>query len=274
MLFVRTYNCQRMAKTTTPEKRVPRYRGIADALRDAIARGDYPIGASLPPELSLCRMFDASRHTVREALRTLSEEELIVRRKRAGSKVLAAQAPTVYAQSVTSIEQLLNYPETWRKTVASRDVRADAGLAALLGCDQGSRWFLLSTLRHPKRSTTPMCWIDIYLQPRYAGVIRHPNHDHTLICDQVMEMYHETLERVQVELSAGRVPSCMAKRLKVPAGSPALFVLRRYLNPAGEAFEITLSVHPSQRYRYAFEVKRSGASVPARQASTAAVAMA
>jgi hypothetical protein len=33
-------------------------------------------------------------------------------------------------------------------------------------------------------------------------------------------------------------------------------------------------VHPSQRYRYAFEVKRSRASVPARQASIAAVAMA
>jgi DNA-binding GntR family transcriptional regulator len=51
----------------------------------------------------------------------------------------------------------------------------------------------------------------------------------------------------------------MVRRLKVPRGSPALFVLRRYLNPAGEAFEITLSVHPWQRYRYSFEVKRSSA---------------
>lgn len=253
---------------------MPLYRGIAGVLREAIARGDYPVGASLPPELSLCRMFDASRHTVREALRTLTAEELIVRRKRAGSKVLAAHSPTVYAQSVTSIEQLLNYPETWRKTVTNREVRANDELAALLGCESGSRWFLISTLRHSKGSRTPLCWIDIYLQPRYAGVIRHRNHDHTLICDQVLEMYHETLDRVQVELSAGRVSRRMAKRLKVPAGSPALFVLRRYLNPTGEAFEITLSVHPSQRYRYAFEVKRSRASVPARQASTAAVAMA
>ncbi len=263
-----------MAKTTTPEKHVPRYRGIADVLREAIARGDYPIGASLPPELRLCRMFGASRHTVREALRTLTAEELIVRRKRAGSIVVAAHSPTVYSQSVTSVRQLLNYPETWRKTVASGEVRADAELAALLGCKPGSRWFLLSTLRHPAGSTTPLCWIDIFLQPRYAGVIRHRNHDHTLICDQVMEMYCETLDRVQVELSAGRVPGRMAKRLNVDAGSPALFVLRRYLNPAGEAFELTLSVHPSQRYRYTFEVKRSNASVAARQASGVALALA
>jgi DNA-binding GntR family transcriptional regulator len=72
---------------------------------------------------------------------------------------------------------------------------------------------------------------------------------------------------VQLRIEAGVVPARMARRLKVAAGSPALYVLRRYLNPAGEAFEITLSVHPHQRYRYAFEVRRSpapGAALPAR----------
>ena len=60
-----------------------------------------------------------------------------------------------------------------------------------------------------------------------------------------------------MEIEAGLVPARMAKRLKVAAGSPALLVLRRYLNATGDAFEITLSVHPYQRYRYAFEVRRS-----------------
>ena len=69
-----------------------------------------------------------------------------------------------------------------------------------------------------------------------------------------------------MELSASAVPSRTARPLKVISGPPALFVLRRYLNPAGEAFEITLSVHPWQRYRYSFEVQR--ASARARQATT------
>lgn len=42
-----------------------------------------------------------------------------------------------------------------------------------------------------------------------------------------------------MELSASAVPSRMARRLKVISGPPALFVLRRYLNPAGEAFDNT-----------------------------------
>lgn len=246
-----------MKRKSASRKRAPRYSSIADTLRSAIARGRYKVGACLPTELELCRLFDASRHTVREALRALTAEQLIVRRQRAGSTVLAAHSPTVYAQSVTSIEQLLNYPETWREAVVQRYVRANGELAALLNCGQGERWFLLSALRHPRGSKTPMCWIDIYVPPRYAGVTRHRNHDNMLICDQIVELFGETLDRVQMEIEAGFVPSRMAKRLKVAAGSPALFVLRRYLNPAGEAFEITLSVHPYQRYRYAFEVRRS-----------------
>lgn len=246
-----------MKKKSAPRKRAPRYRDIADALRDAIGRGRYKVGSCLPTELRLCRLFDASRHTVREALRTLTTEQLIVRRQRAGSTVIAAHSPTVYAQSVTSIEQLLNYPETWRRTAASRFVRADGALATLLKCEPGDRWFLLSALRHPKGSNTPICWIDIFLQPRYAGVIRHRNHGNMLICDQIVDMYGETLDRVQMVIEAGIVPARMAKRLQVAPGSPALLVLRRYLNTAGNAFEITLSVHPHQRYRYAFEVRRS-----------------
>lgn len=251
-----------MKQKSTARRRAPRYSSIADTLRGAIARGRYKVGSCLPTELELCRMFDASRHTVREALRALTVEQLIVRRQRAGSTVVAAHPPTVYAQSVTSIEQLLNYPETWRETVAQRHLRATGELPALLDCREGERWFLLSVLRHPKGSQMPMCWIDIYLQPRYAGVVRHSNHDKLLVCDQIAEMYGETLDRVQMEIEAGFVPPRMAKRLKVAAGSPALFVLRRYLNPAGNAFEITLSVHPHRRYRYAFEVRRSAARAP------------
>ncbi|HKU69298.1 MAG TPA: GntR family transcriptional regulator, partial [Burkholderiales bacterium] len=130
-----------MKPKSTSRRRAPRYSSIADTLRSAIARGRYKVGSCLPTELELCRMFDASRHTVREALRALTAEQLIVRRQRAGSTVLAAHSPTVYAQSVTSIEQLLNYPETWRETVTQRTVRANGELAALLNCERGERWF-------------------------------------------------------------------------------------------------------------------------------------
>ena len=52
----------------SPGTGTPLFRRVADALADAIGRGDYPVGTRLPPEFTLSRMFGASRFTIHEAL--------------------------------------------------------------------------------------------------------------------------------------------------------------------------------------------------------------
>jgi len=56
-----------------------------------IAGGEYPVGSLLPKEVELSRTYGASRHTMREALRRLSEAGMVLRRRRAGTEVIAAQ---------------------------------------------------------------------------------------------------------------------------------------------------------------------------------------
>ena len=50
---------------------------VAEVLRTRITRGEYPIGASLPTEITLCEEFKVSRGPVRQALSTLKNEGLI-----------------------------------------------------------------------------------------------------------------------------------------------------------------------------------------------------
>ncbi|MFN9937993.1 MAG: GntR family transcriptional regulator, partial [bacterium] len=88
----------------------PLYQAITHQLAEEIRTGVLPVGGLLPPELELCRRFDASRHTVREALRTITERGLVVRRPGAGSVVVASEPPTAFTQSVSSVEELMNYP--------------------------------------------------------------------------------------------------------------------------------------------------------------------
>src|SRR5215469_1290223 len=52
------------------------------ALTDAIERGVYPAGGPLPSETDLADQLDVSRATLREALRTLEDRQLIIRRHR------------------------------------------------------------------------------------------------------------------------------------------------------------------------------------------------
>ena len=56
-------------------------------LRQAIARGTFRPGAQLPTEAELCQMLGVSRTVVREALRVLEENGLVIRRHGVGTFV-------------------------------------------------------------------------------------------------------------------------------------------------------------------------------------------
>jgi DNA-binding GntR family transcriptional regulator len=63
------------------KRKSSRYRDIAAKLQRDIRLGRYDIGKLLPTETELMAQHSASRQTVREALRILMEQGLIVRRR-------------------------------------------------------------------------------------------------------------------------------------------------------------------------------------------------
>src|SRR5580692_1110234 len=90
-------------RSMTQGKATFRHKIIAEQLMADIRKGAHPIGGLLPPELDLCDRFDASRHTVRQALRTLTERGLIVRRASTGSVVVAKIEPAIFVQSAEAM---------------------------------------------------------------------------------------------------------------------------------------------------------------------------
>jgi GntR family transcriptional regulator len=68
-------------------RRADRARQVADVLRHQVLAGAFPKG-QLPREPLLCRDFDVSRNTVREALALLSDEGLVERSPGVGTTVL------------------------------------------------------------------------------------------------------------------------------------------------------------------------------------------
>lgn len=63
--------------TTTPLKRRTLAEQMADALQEAILRGDWPAGAALPTEPELAAAFGVSRAVVRDATRMLAARGLV-----------------------------------------------------------------------------------------------------------------------------------------------------------------------------------------------------
>jgi GntR family transcriptional regulator len=238
----------------------PRAADLAKDIAQGIAGGRYPIGSLLPTEFELCALFGASRYTVRLALSELQEQGLISRKKNVGSRVEAARSTTGFVQSLSSVEDLVLFGKTNVRTVQSvEEIVVDLDLAKELGCAGGSRWLRISTLRFDKANRRrPVAWLDVYIDPTYADVAERARQStNELVSSLIEARYGRRIVRIQQAIDAVAVSKKMAEVLKVEAGSPALKIVRRYLDAASEAFEISVSVYPAGRLTLSTELKRS-----------------
>lgn len=253
----------RRAKATSKAIAEPRYREIAAKLITDLHRGRYPIGELLPTEADLCVQFKASRHTVREALRIVTERGQIVRRPGAGSVVIATDPPNFFTHSVGSLAEWLRYPNhTYRQTVDASEITIDAKQAQLLKTHPGEKWFRVSSIRKSNELPDPIGWAEVYVLPKYAEVAKRRDHGRIPVHQQIEKMFGEAIEQAQLEIFASRIPAKLARSLKVPANSPALTIVRRYFGRQSGMFEVTVSIHPESRYTFSMELRREFRSAP------------
>jgi DNA-binding GntR family transcriptional regulator len=237
--------------------RQPRYRQLADELIGEIRGGRLRVGQTLPGELELGDKFGVSRHTVREALRTLEELGLIQRQQGIGTVVTARESSESYVQMVRSPAQLMQYPPDTRLTVvSSAEVTANRATARLLGCTTGTPWFLIRSVRRLKADGVAICWSDVYVLPEYAGILDSIGRRPTPIYELVEQRFDEKVSTVHVDLFAGSVAAERASALGVAPGSPSLNVVRRYTGRNRRVFEVSVSEHPAGRFTYSLELRR------------------
>lgn len=245
-------------KDNPVKARLSRYRDIATRLQKDIRLGTYPVGDLLPTETELMASFDASRQTVREALRILIEQGLIVRRAGLGSVVIASEPPVLFTHSVKSLGEWLRYSnETYREVVNSRDIVADRKLAVLLKCEPGRSWFLIEAVRRSDQFATPLGWSEVYVQRRFADVVTRSDHGRTPVHEQLARMFGQVTEHAQMDIFVRGMPTPIAKALDVKTGAPALTVVRRYYGQREELLEVTVTTHPEGRYTYTMDMRRS-----------------
>src|SRR6266516_6919151 len=73
----------------------PMYRQIAEDLRGKIERGEIAQGAQRPTEIELIEQYDASRNTVRDAIKLLTARDLVETRPGHGTFVVEKINPFV-----------------------------------------------------------------------------------------------------------------------------------------------------------------------------------
>jgi GntR family transcriptional regulator len=232
---------------------------VARDLTAGITTGRFPIGSLLPTELELCEHYGASRHTVRTAIRQLQDQGLVSRKKKAGTRVEAAAPTSGYRQSLASLEDLIQFGVAHIRTVQeTAEVTADASLAAELGCEEGTRWFRISSLRLDGRpGGAPIGWTDVYIDPAYAdlGDVVRASPD-VLITTLIEQRYGRRSAEIRQDVDAIALPAVRAAALQAKPEAPALRIVRQYLDEKGKVFEISSTIHPAGRFTVSQRLRR------------------
>ncbi|HTJ65237.1 MAG TPA: GntR family transcriptional regulator [Alphaproteobacteria bacterium] len=241
-----------------------RYKELRQILADEIAAGKHAVGGRFPTEFELCDRFGVSRHTVREALRMLQDQGLLSRQAGAGTIVLARTRPTLYSQTLDSLDHLSDYAAETRFECSHEGfVTLRGALAETLGCAPGERWLRFAGLRRALTDDTAICWTEIFVAEPYAAIREQAAKETGSIYKLVVTRFGIEISEVEQRVSALAVPPEIAAALGIDAAAPALLTRRRYYaNDAQTPFEITVSVHPGDRYSHTHRLKRGNGAGP------------
>ena len=234
-----------------------RYLKVARVLRKEIADGVYPIGSQLPTEHELCERFAVSRYTVREALRRLREDNLVVSRPRAGTVVIPRSATNCYAHDVVSINDLVAFAAGSEFEIESNAmVTVDDEIAARTGLPTGTEWLAVRGNRRTAHQPTPICRTEYYINREFARVGRLLARHTGPIFPLIEDVFGVSVVEVRQHICAVVVTPELAEALAVEAGTAALQMQRSYTTSEGEVAQVTVNTHAGDGYRYSMTLHR------------------
>ena len=256
MREARTDGAQRGTTDRQAESR-PLHVRVREILESRLIDGVYPLGSLLPTELELAREFDASRFTIREAMRHLQAQGYVERRQGVGTRVTSARARARYALTVASLEDLFQIESNARFDIrAEEPVELDEELARMVGGEVGERWMRVEGLRLGATDDVVHAAVDAYLPERLVPILpwlRRSREPWFTVLD-----HHGAgpiVTSVQ-EISAAPLPRRVARHLSQSSGGCALRLLRRYIAPEGVIFA-AVNWHAAEGTTFVIEVHRT-----------------
>ena len=236
---------------------VPLYLKVARALQHQISVGEYPIGSLLPTEVELAIRYGVSRQTIRQAVQQLRQQKLLSAKKGVGTRVEARQPQQAYYFALQSLTQIFQFAsEATLHVDHEEDLQVRGALANKLASRSGRPWLHLVGTRQVAGNARPICWTEVYIDGRYAKLFRGKRIHQSAIFSAIERHSGEAVTEVQQEINATILDRELAARLGATAGSPALVITRRYFGAGHRLFEMSINVHPSDRFSYAISLTR------------------
>lgn len=233
---------------------VPYYFQLRKLLAEEIASGRWSPGDRIPSEPDVCRHFDVSRTTVRQALSELESEGLIRKDKGRGTFVAQPRASSWLLQSSGGF-----FDEASRRGRSVTSLVRRAELADLpswasdcLGVPEGSRGVTLERVRWVDDRL--VMYVETHLPERLADVVLATDLRGGSLYRTLEDQLGLVVASGQRVVEATTAQDELANLLEVQPGAPLLFVQSVSLDATDEPFECYRAWHRADRTKIEVQV--------------------
>ena len=236
--------------------RKPRYIELADELRSSIMMGEFGKEDQFPTETALCKQFGVSRFTVREALRKLTQEGLISRRRGSGTTMQPASARAgALHQPLSNVGEILQYARDTSINFEKLDPQEiPAKIAEQIGLVSDDKWFVFHGKRMKPGRKRPIAITVAWINPDLADAVSSIDVTATTIFGQLQSSADIEITKITQDIQAIPASEHFARDLGIEKGDPILRILRCYFDQNDRLFEISANYHPGERFAYSMHI--------------------
>lgn len=229
---------------------VPLYFQLSQQLEAAIERGALTPGTLLGNEIELAGRLGLSRPTVRQAIQSLVDKGLLVRRRGVGTQVVHSQVkrPLELSSLYDDLEAAGQRPET--RVLHNTVEPASAEVAARLGVAEGDDVHLVERLRLAHGE--PMAYLRNHI-PSGLLALDTARLEATGLY-RLMRGAGITLHSARQSVGARAATADEAERLGEIAGAPLLTMQRTTFDDTGRAVEFGSHIYRASRYSFEFQL--------------------
>lgn len=234
------------------DDRLPLYARLRDQLASRIAKGEWAPGDMIPSENRLAEEYGVAVATMRMALKQLSEEGLLERRRGTGTFVKrpAFRADLFRFFHVMDMEgnDQPMIPES--RIISCEVTEAPADVLAAFGDPAKSPCIRLERIR--LWSGEPLLFEELYLRlPDFNGLEKiNFKTSGPLLYPVFLDQFGILISSATDELSFGLATDQSAKYLELPQESPVAVIQRLARNPIGRVIEFRRAHGRPERFRY------------------------
>jgi GntR family transcriptional regulator len=229
---------------------VPLYYQLAQQLEAAIEHGVLAPGNLLGNEIDLSTRLGLSRPTVRQAIQSLVDKGLLVRRRGVGTQVVHSQVrrPLELSSLYDDLEAAGQGPST--RVVRNERVPASPDVAAALGIAEGAEVIVLERLRltHGR----PVALLCNYLPAALLDLDTERLESTGLY--RMMRGAGITLHSARQTVGARSATAGEADRLDEKEGAALLTMQRTAYDDTGRAVEYGTHIYRASRYAFDFQL--------------------